>query len=172
MHAMAGQRDLGFVLHISAEAIGQPGQRRFRLRVIGGDGQSASFWLEKEQLAAVGEAIENVLDAEEYAYEPPPLDDLEPDPVFPLNPDLDFALGQLSMGVNRDARRIVLMGAEAGDDDEALNFTMEFDYRRGHELRREIAEVVAAGRPPCPLCSAPMDPAGHVCARSNGHHPH
>ncbi|MEX2081654.1 MAG: DUF3090 family protein, partial [Dehalococcoidia bacterium] len=31
-------------------------------------------------------------------------------------------------------------------------------------------EVVAAGRPPCPLCTAPLDPAGHVCVKRNGHH--
>jgi uncharacterized repeat protein (TIGR03847 family) len=30
-------------------------------------------------------------------------------------------------------------------------------------------EVVRAGRPVCPLCSQPKDPAGHVCPRSNGH---
>jgi uncharacterized repeat protein (TIGR03847 family) len=29
--------------------------------------------------------------------------------------------------------------------------------------------VVAAGRPPCPLCSLPLDPEGHVCPRQNGH---
>jgi len=30
--------------------------------------------------------------------------------------------------------------------------------------------VVAAGRPPCPLCGNPLDPEGHVCPRQNGHH--
>jgi uncharacterized repeat protein (TIGR03847 family) len=29
--------------------------------------------------------------------------------------------------------------------------------------------VVAAGRPPCPLCSLPLDPEGHICPRQNGH---
>ena len=29
--------------------------------------------------------------------------------------------------------------------------------------------VVAAGRPSCPLCSLPLDPAGHVCPRQNGY---
>ena len=48
---------------------------------------------------------------------------------------------------------------------------LEGPQARGYELRRQIADVVAAGRPPCPLCGAPMDPAGHVCPRSNGHHP-
>jgi uncharacterized repeat protein (TIGR03847 family) len=30
-------------------------------------------------------------------------------------------------------------------------------------------EVVRAGRPPCPLCGAPLEPTGHFCARRNGH---
>ncbi len=29
------------------------------------------------------------------------------------------------------------------------------------------AQEVAAGRPPCPLCDMPMDPAGHRCPRWN-----
>ena len=29
--------------------------------------------------------------------------------------------------------------------------------------------LVAAGRPPCPLCALPLDPEGHVCPRQNGH---
>jgi uncharacterized repeat protein (TIGR03847 family) len=32
--------------------------------------------------------------------------------------------------------------------------------------------IVAAGRPPCQFCGQPLDPEGHICARSNGHHPH
>jgi uncharacterized repeat protein (TIGR03847 family) len=30
--------------------------------------------------------------------------------------------------------------------------------------------VVAAGRLPCPLCGAPLDPNGHICPRRNGHY--
>ncbi len=29
--------------------------------------------------------------------------------------------------------------------------------------------VLAAGRPPCPLCGQPLDPQGHLCPRRNGH---
>ena len=29
------------------------------------------------------------------------------------------------------------------------------------------AEAVTGGRPPCPLCEMPMDPAGHRCPRWN-----
>ena len=29
--------------------------------------------------------------------------------------------------------------------------------------------VVQAGRPPCPMCGAPLDPSGHFCPRRNGY---
>ena len=29
--------------------------------------------------------------------------------------------------------------------------------------------VVSAGRPPCPLCSEPLDQLGHICPRANGY---
>jgi hypothetical protein len=30
--------------------------------------------------------------------------------------------------------------------------------------------VLAAGRPPCPLCGLPLDRTGHICPRHNGYH--
>lgn len=39
------------------------------------------------------------------------------------------------------------------------------------EARRfaeRAVRVVAAGRPPCPLCGQPLDPQGHLCPRRNG----
>ena len=170
---MADNREFGPVLNISAEAIGQPGQRRFRLRAYAESGATAFLWLEKEQLVALSEAIETVLKDEGYRYQRLPLDDSNPDPVYPLDPEVEFRARQLSMGVNRDSQRVVLVALEGVEPDEqASALSLEFDYRRAFELRREIEGVVSAGRPACPLCNAPMDPAGHVCVRSNGHHPH
>jgi uncharacterized repeat protein (TIGR03847 family) len=170
---MADARPFGPLIHIAADAIGQPGQRRFRLRALNERSESATFWLEKEQLIALGEAIETVLSDEGYEHQRLPLDDRDPEPVYPAN-SLEMRLAQLSMGLNRDTRRIVLIAGDSPDpdDSDATSLTMELDYRQAHELRAQITEVVAAGRPPCPLCTGPMDPAGHVCVRTNGHHPH
>lgn len=170
---MPNTHDFGPLIHISAEAIGQPGQRRFRLRGLNDRGESAVLWLEKEQLTALGEAIESVLGAEEYVHQPVASDDADTEPVFPLRATVEIQLAQLSMGVNSESRRIVLIAADGPQgDDETRGVTMEFDYRNGFELRSQITQVVSAGRPPCPLCTAPMDPAGHVCVKTNGHHPH
>lgn len=171
---MADARDFGLLVHISAEALGQPGQRRFMLRAMNERSESATLWLEKEQLIALGEAIETVLKDEGYQYQRLPLDDREPDAVLPLDSLVEMRLAQLSMGLNRETKQIVLIAGDSQDpdDQDAASLTMEFDYRRGYELRGQISEVVAAGRPPCPLCSGPIDPSGHVCVRTNGHHPH
>jgi uncharacterized repeat protein (TIGR03847 family) len=173
MSGMGEQRDFGVVIYVAAEAIGQPGQRRFRLRALNEPGESASLWLEKEQLNALGEAIDSVLRAESYQYQRLPLDDAGPEPVLPLDALIEMQVVQLSMGVNREAQHVVVIASD-GDPDDASTVTLSiaFDYRRAYELRRQITDTVAAGRPACPLCSAPMDPSGHVCVRSNGHHPH
>lgn len=170
---MPEPREFGSLAHIRPEAIGQPGQRRFRLVAMNDEGDSAFLWLEKEQLIALSEAIENVLKAEAFDPALRAFDDLPEEPVYPLNPTIEMRLGQLSMGVNRETRAVVLICADGPTDDDATNaVTMNFDYRRAHDLQRVIGEVVAAGRQPCPLCTAPMDPAGHVCVRTNGHNPH
>lgn len=170
---MPEPRLFGPLMYITAEAIGQPGQRRFRLRAMNEETETATLWLEKEQLAALGDAIENVLKDADFRYLPGPMDDSSNIPVFPLKTTIDIRLATLSMGIDSEERRVVLIAADGPDDAPDTNsVTMNFDYQRSYELRRTIIAVIAAGRPACPLCTAPMDPAGHVCVRTNGHQPH
>lgn len=170
---MPQTRDFGTPLHIIAEAIGQPGQRRFRLLAMSEGGETASLWLEKEQLTALGEAIVTVLRDEGFEYRRMPLDDRPEAPVYPLKASIDFRLAQLSLGLDRDNRRVVIIAADGPAEEDATNVVnLRLEFNRAHELGRQITEVVSAGRPPCPLCTAPMDPSGHVCVRTNGHHPH
>src|SRR5688500_2755655 len=112
---MATRREFGTVISVQAEAIGQPGQRRFRVRGMNTDGDTVTVWMEKEQLSAVGEAIETALTDEGYEYSRLPLDDLEPDPVYPLSATVELQAAQLSMGINRERQVIVLIGAD-GDE--------------------------------------------------------
>jgi uncharacterized repeat protein (TIGR03847 family) len=61
--------------------------------------------------------------------------------------------------------------AAADDEDEGpdtLRVRMTADVARGFVTR--ALHVVAAGRPPCPLCGQPLDPQGHICPRRNGHY--
>jgi len=162
--------EFGPVQHLSADAVGQPGQRRFRLRAISQDGAYAFIWMEKEQLSAIGEAIDTTLEHAGAEGAPPGPGEVEP--VFPLeaNYDLDIRAGRLSLGLNEETRRLVVMGAAPPTDVEGEAISLEFDFDTARRLRAQIEEVVAAGRPPCPFCGAPIDPEGHVCPRSNGHH--
>jgi uncharacterized repeat protein (TIGR03847 family) len=162
----------GDVIYAGAEALGAPGQRRFRIKVMNAASRTASLWLEKEQLSALGDAMEAVLKGEGYEHHQRPLDDVEPEPVFPLNSDIEFNVGQLSMGLYREQKTIVVTSAPAhGEGEEPPpGITFAISYPEAGEFRHQIARVVAAGRPPCPLCGGPMDPMGHICPRSNGHH--
>jgi uncharacterized repeat protein (TIGR03847 family) len=60
--------------------------------------------------------------------------------------------------------------------EEALsNIEPTLSYRADRKLLSEMCkhaqEVCMGGRPICPLCSQPIDPQGHICPRTNGHHP-
>ena len=66
--------EFGVARGIDAQAFGQPGQRTFRLRIVGAEGQAASLWMEKEQMQALSLAIKQMLGQLEYNQEPPPPD--------------------------------------------------------------------------------------------------
>ena len=57
---------------------------------------------------------------------------------------------------------------EDDDGPDLLRVRMTASAARSFVAR--AAQVVAAGRPPCPLCGAPLDPLGHICPRRNGHY--
>ena len=147
--------EFGPVQHLSADAVGQPGQRRFRLRAISEGGSYAFVWMEKEQLSAIGEAIETTL---EHAGAPPPAPTAgEPDPVFPLqaNLDLDVRAGRLSLGLNEETRRIVIVGAEAPSEGEGEAISLEFDFDTAQRLRARIGRGCGGGSPALPLLRRP-----------------
>ena len=95
-----------------------------------------------------------------------------------------FRAGSLTLGWDQDAD-LVLVEARAQDEDgegvdpdddddededgpDLLRVRMTADAARAFVAR--AARVVAGGRPPCPLCGAPLDPRGHICPRRNGHY--
>ena len=59
-------------------------------------------------------------------------------------------------------------GAIAVEGPDLLRVRMTAAAARSFVARAAV--VVAAGRPPCPLCGAPLDPLGHICPRRNGHY--
>ncbi len=51
----------GPATRLQAQSIGEPGHRTFRLLIESDDGRAAALWVEKEQLQALGLALEQRL---------------------------------------------------------------------------------------------------------------
>lgn len=162
--------NFGRASDVNADAVGTPGRRTFRLLVKGDDGL-ASLWLEKEELQALGVAIDQMLarlskkpEWKVYGTAPEPY---EPDDSDE-GPTVEFKVGQLSIGYDSDKRLFLLLAHDAEDDPEGpATFTCMATSSQLRELSRRISAVVAAGRPRCVLCGDPIEPEGHTCVRWN-----
>jgi uncharacterized repeat protein (TIGR03847 family) len=90
----------------------------------------------------------------------------------------------LALGWDPRIDRVVIVaqaGGENAEDAPAIDDEDEADVEGPDVLRVRLtaamardfagraAAVVSAGRPPCPFCALPLDPAGHVCPRQNGY---
>lgn len=168
-----------------AGTVGSPGERTFFLQARG-DGRLVSVALEKVQVAVLADRLDQLLDevrrrseslAEASAV--PDVEDVEPleTPLFE-----EFRVGTMALGWDGDDGRVVIEAhAVRPDEEERTDPPAEDDEDAGDVLRvrvapgaarafaRRASRVVAAGRPPCPLCGQPLDPEGHVCPRQNGH---
>ena len=72
-----------------------------------------------------------------------------------------------------DAERVLIeASSEPAEDDDELTGDVLSVRITGAMARAFVARaesVVAAGRPPCPFCTLPLDPEGHICPRANGY---
>jgi uncharacterized repeat protein (TIGR03847 family) len=84
--------------------------------------------------------------------------DIERDPESAAEVELDASLAAS-----------ILAAFEAADDAEGTDILrVKMTAATARSFVRRAAHVVAAGRPPCPLCGQPLDPQGHICPRRNG----
>jgi uncharacterized repeat protein (TIGR03847 family) len=68
-----------------------------------------------------------------------------------------------------DEEGVELRSLAADMDDPRDVVRVELEPQAALRFASGALEVVRAGRPPCPLCGAPLDPTGHFCVRRNGH---
>lgn len=160
---------------LEAEAIGVPGQRTFRLRISSGE-RTASLWLEKEQLQALALALMRLL-VQMGRPEDVPAAGTVANPLspFPDQPSLEFKVGRLGLGFDQAEGSIVFFAYDVESEEESEQAEAALVCRAAPDQCRDlvamIEAIIAAGRPICRLCLTPIDPEGHVCARSNGHRP-
>jgi len=173
--------DFGEPDHVTAGAVGPPGQRVFYLQARQA-GEVVSLRLEKQQVAALCDYLAGIL-----ADLAPVTEDL-PTELDLLEPVLaEWVVGALAVAYEEADDRIVLVAEELvpedddGDDeaDETELFDDEDDDDRPSTARfrmsraqvlamvRHAAAVVTAGRDTCQICGRPMDPEGHLCPRNN-----
>ena len=161
---------------------GEPGSRTFFLEGRQG-ARLCTLLLEKVQLQELGSQLLQLLEPS------PPKLGPAPEPVTRPGDPPGWRVGNIQLSLDEDGGQCTLLLEErralplAEDDDEAVldEAPDEDDLElRGARLvatipqLRALAEralrVIAGGRAICPLCHLPIDPAGHVCPASNGHH--
>lgn len=155
--------------------VGQPGQRTFFLQVRSGSRVNAVV-LEKEQASLLADRLLALLADVEAPPGQSPRDDAPLDTPI----EEDFRVSSLGLGWNSQTDRIIVE-AHADTDSEVDVPDLEDDSEGPDTLRIRMSAadarafaaraqaVVAAGRPPCPFCELPLDPAGHICPRANGY---
>ncbi|MPY93904.1 MAG: DUF3090 family protein [Acidimicrobiia bacterium] len=154
--------------HFTAGAVGDPGARVFYLQA-GEGGEIVSLRCEKQQVAALGEYFERILsDLAEGGEGPATASELL-EPV-----EAAFVVGSLVLGYDAALDRLVLLIQEAVAEDEPEGHAARWVVRRDQArvFAERARQLVAAGRPACPLCGRPADAEGHSCPKTNGHLPH
>jgi uncharacterized repeat protein (TIGR03847 family) len=168
---------------LGAGAVGEPGDRAFYLQARAAEAQ-LTVLVEKEQVALLATEAVAFLDriADDYPEDPIALPVTSADLREPTVPLFRARLIGLGFDPERELVLIELRERTTSDDDEEEEEIEEdIDDEEGegyvariYATRPQVramaargAEAVAAGRPPCPLCEMPMDPAGHRCPRWN-----
>jgi uncharacterized repeat protein (TIGR03847 family) len=157
--------ELEAVERITVGALGEPGLRTFFLQARQGP-SLVTLKLEKSQVAAlctyVGELLQ---DLPRPGHLP---DDLElEEPAV-----AEWVVGTLGVTYSEEMDRFLLVAEQVGDEDDDLGearFVVTREQMAALAIRG--TQLVAAGRPPCPLCGYPLEPEGHQCPRTNGHRP-
>jgi uncharacterized repeat protein (TIGR03847 family) len=163
-----------------AGTVGQPGERTFFLQATG-SGRTVSVALEKSQVLLLAEKVTELLDeVRRRGIDVPSAPPRALEDVAPLDQPIDeeFRVGALALGFEVDDSVVVIEAqaqgeetAEIGDDadDGPDTLRVRINPQAALSFVTRAERVVAAGRPPCPLCGLPLDPSGHVCPRMNGY---
>lgn len=157
---------LSHVDFITVGSVGPPGHRTFYLQAGQGD-LVVSLIIEKEHAAALSLGVHQLLEQ---------LGGLPQGTRLPTDLDLRqplepmFRVGSLGLGYEPDEDVLILVArALVAEGEKAPEVHFWCSRAQMYALAEHAAEVVAAGRPRCPLCDEPLEPhERHVCVRGNG----
>ncbi len=153
--------------------VGPKGRRVFFLQVREGDVE-ASLKMEKQQVAALarflGEMLGDIERRHRAEAEPDPLDadplDATPEEADFCEPDAaDWTVGTIGAAYEESNHRIILWIEELTPEDEEEAASARIALRPGQVAGfvRQADELVAAGRPPCQYCGAPLNHDDGFC---------
>ena len=168
---MSKSFDLPVVERLTVGTVGPVGKRAFYLQARQQD-QLVTLKLEKQQVSALSELLAETLEDLPSVGDLPEDETLElEEPVLP-----EWPVGAIRIDYDRDTDQFILIAQEVTEVDEEGEPVATGGIARLGATREQVAALavrgaalVAAGRPPCPLCGYPLDPEGHVCPRTNGH---
>lgn len=152
--------------HFTTGAVGPPGQRVFYLQARQAR-RIVTLKAEKGQVDALAEYLAGLL--AQMKTETPAI----PDDLALLEPvEAAWDVGAIGVGYDQAKDRIVVEASEASEEEgeqepAAARFRITRAQAAGFVERAQ--ELMRASRPPCPLCTLPIDPSGHICPRKNGH---
>ena len=165
--------DLGLVDYLHCESIGEPGQRTFNITARSDRGE-AVIWMEKEQLFQVGISLKQFLATRQNPSNPSMFDFPDIDSRVPVHVEFKASEMSLRHDAKSDVFTIVATdeNSEQLEDETSVDIIFSFKRSQAEEISKRSINVVAAGRKPCPLCTAPLDPqTGHFCVKVNGYNP-
>lgn len=148
-----------------AGAVGEPGHRVFYLQG-GQDGEVFALRCEKQHVMILAEHLSELL-ADLPPTAPDPASRSLREPV-----ETTWLLGGLAFGMDPDTGRIMIVAEErpTGEDvDDLATARVAITPAQAASFLATTEELLEGSRPLCRLCGLPMDPAGHVCPRTNGH---
>jgi uncharacterized repeat protein (TIGR03847 family) len=166
--------ELDPVDRIAVAAVGEPGQRRFFLLATG-SGRTLTLGCEKSQIQALVARLHQMLEAQQIeAPESLPAGSTNDSPGEP-----EWQIGEMGLGYHEARRMFVLVASQAAvgesteeteaSDAPSVRFWLSPDQVATFSRQAEL--VLSAGRPLCPRCGLPIDPAGHPCPVMNGARP-
>ena len=165
--------DFGQVSKLSAQSIGEPGQRTFHIIVESNNASSAIIWLEKEQLFNMAVALKRTVATVEVESISNKLKHYEDQPLSNIPPNLhvEFKVSDLEVGYEEESDLYFISFYDVNELD--LD-TPKVSFYTNESVIDKLAEdsftICARGRPLCPLCLIPTQNSSCVwedCFRKN-----